>query len=153
MRVRLYGQIVPLPALIGLVIIAMNLFAALFAPIIAPFPEAEVVGDAWAEADWHYLLGLDNLGRDIFSRLLYGARLSIGLSLLITILSFIIGVIGGFTAAIGKGDADLDFRLRGAVGDGHRSRRAGGDLGLPRQRQGIPARQGTRGQCLGAGIC
>ena len=106
MRVRLYGQIVPLPALIGMIIIAVNLFAALFAPIIAPFPEADVVGDAWAEADWHYLLGLDNLGRDIFSRLLYGARLSIGLSLLITMLSFAIGVIGGFTAAIGKGWID-----------------------------------------------
>jgi len=103
---RLYGQIVPLPAMIGLLIIGVNLFAALFAPIIAPFPEADVVGDAWAEADWTHLLGLDNLGRDVFSRLLYGARLSIGLSLLITTLSFIIGVIGGFTAAIGKGWID-----------------------------------------------
>lgn len=106
MRMRLYGQIVPLPAMIGLLIIGVNLFAALFAPIIAPFPEADVVGDAWAEADWTHLLGLDNLGRDVFSRLLYGARLSIGLSLLITTLSFIIGVIGGFTAAIGKGWID-----------------------------------------------
>ena len=109
MKVRLYGQIVPLPAMIGLGIIAVNLVAALFAPIIAPFAEADVVGDAWAEADWTYLLGLDNLGRDIFSRLLYGARLSIGLSLLITILSFIIGVIGGFTAAIGKGWIDASL--------------------------------------------
>ncbi len=106
MRMRLYGQIVPLPAMIGLLIIGVNLFAALFAPIIAPFPEADVVGDAWAEADWTHLLGLDNLGRDVFSRLLYGARLSIGLSLLITTLSFIIGVIGGFTAAIGRGWID-----------------------------------------------
>ena len=106
MRFRLYGQIVPLPAMIGLLIIGVNLFAALFAPIIAPFAEADVVGDAWAEADWTHLLGLDNLGRDVFSRLLYGARLSIGLSLLITTLSFIIGVIGGFTAAIGKGWID-----------------------------------------------
>lgn len=106
MRFRLYGQIVPLPAMIGLLIIGVNVVAALFAPIIAPFAEADVVGDAWAEADWTHLLGLDNLGRDVFSRLLYGARLSIGLSLLITTLSFIIGVIGGFTAAIGKGWID-----------------------------------------------
>ena len=109
MRVRLNGQIVPLAAVIGLVIIAVNLFAALFAPLIAPYAEAEIVGDAWAEADWHYLLGLDNLGRDIFSRLLYGARVSIGLSLLITMLSFAIGVIGGFTAAIGKGWIDASL--------------------------------------------
>ena len=61
MNIRLFGQIVPLPALVGLGIIAVNLVAALFAPIIAPFAEADVVGDAWAEADWTYLLGLDNL--------------------------------------------------------------------------------------------
>jgi peptide/nickel transport system permease protein len=107
MRVRLFGQMVPLAAATGLVIIAVNLFAALFAPLIAPYAEADIVGDAWAEADWHFLLGLDNLGRDIFSRLLYGARVSIGLSLLITLLSFAIGVIGGFTAAIGKGWIDI----------------------------------------------
>ena len=104
--VKLFGQRVPLPALIGLLIIVANLLAAAFAPWIAPFPEADVVGDAWAEADATYWLGLDNLGRDIFSRLLYGARMSIGLSLLITLLSFAIGVIGGFTAAIGKGWID-----------------------------------------------
>ena len=104
--VKLFGQRVPLPALIGLLIIVANLLAAAFAPWIAPFPEADVVGDAWAEADATYWLGLDNLGRDIFSRLLYGARMSIGLSLLITVLSFTIGVIGGFTAAIGKGWID-----------------------------------------------
>ncbi|MBC7637786.1 MAG: ABC transporter permease [Acetobacteraceae bacterium] len=106
MRIRLYGQIVPLSAMIGLLIIGVNGFAAVFAPIIAPFAEADVVGDAWAEADWTHLLGLDNLGRDVFSRLLYGARLSIGLSLMITTLSFMIGVVGGFTAAIGKGWID-----------------------------------------------
>ena len=104
--VKLFGQRVPLPALIGLLIIAANLLAAALAPWIAPFAEADVVGDAWAEADATYWLGLDNLGRDIFSRLLYGARMSIGLSLLITVLSFTIGVIGGFTAAIGKGWID-----------------------------------------------
>ena len=106
MSVKLFGQRVPLPAVIGLLIIAANLLAAVLAPWIAPFPEADVVGDAWADADRVYWLGLDNLGRDIVSRLLYGARMSIGLSLLITMLSFAIGVIGGFTAAIGKGWID-----------------------------------------------
>ena len=114
--VKLFGQRVPLPALIGLLIIVANLLAAAFAPWIAPFPEADVVGDAWAEADATYWLGLDNLGRDIFSRLLYGARMSIGLSLLITVLSFTIGVIGGFTAAIGKGWIDAAGFHRLALG-------------------------------------
>ena len=106
MTIKLFGQIVPLPALVGLAIIALNLVAAVFAPLIAPFPEAEVVGDAWADAGGPYLLGLDNLGRDIFSRILYGARMSIGLSLLITSLSFTIGVTTGFAAAISKGWVD-----------------------------------------------
>jgi peptide/nickel transport system permease protein len=75
--------------------------------VLAPFPEAEVVGDAWAEADPTYWLGLDNLGRDIFSRLLYGARMSIGLSLVITALSFAIGIVTGFAAAIAKGWVDV----------------------------------------------
>lgn len=106
MRLRLFGQRVPLAAAFGLAVVALNLVAALFAPWIAPFAEADVVGDAWAEADGTWLLGLDNLGRDIFSRLIYGARMSIGLSLLITSLSFTIGVTMGFAAAIAKGWVD-----------------------------------------------
>jgi peptide/nickel transport system permease protein len=103
---KLFGHRLTIPAAIGLAIVAINVLAALGAPILAPFPEAEVVGDAWAEADATYWLGLDNLGRDIFSRLLYGARMSIGLSLLITMLSFALGIVMGFTAAIAKGWVD-----------------------------------------------
>ncbi len=51
-------------------------------------------------------LGLDNLGRDILSRLIYGARMSIGLSLVITALSFLIGIISGFAAAVAGGWID-----------------------------------------------
>ena len=65
---------------------------ALFAPLIAPFDQADVgrrrLGRPAAQ-DW---LGLDNLGRDLLSRLIYGARLTIGLSLVITLLSFAIGI-------------------------------------------------------------
>ncbi len=104
---KLFGARVPLPAAIGLAIIAANLLAALFAPLLAPFPQADIVGDAWAAPDAAHWLGLDNLGRDILSRLLYGARMSIGLSLLITTLSFTIGIITGFTAAISKGWVDM----------------------------------------------
>jgi peptide/nickel transport system permease protein len=103
---RIFGHRPSWPATIGLLIIAIFLIAAIGAPWLAPFPEADVVGDAWADADGTYLMGLDNLGRDIFSRLLYGARMSIGLSLVITILSFTIGIITGFTAAIAKGWID-----------------------------------------------
>ena len=52
------------------------------------------------------MLGLDNLGRDLLSRLIYGARMSIGLSLVITALSFSIGIITGFAAAVAGGWVD-----------------------------------------------
>ena len=48
---KLFGHRLTIPAAIGLAIVAINVLAALGAPILAPFPEAEVVGDAWAEAD------------------------------------------------------------------------------------------------------
>jgi len=97
---RLFGHKLSIPALIGIIIIVINLIVAAFAPWIAPYDQAEIVGDAWADPDAQYWLGLDNLGRDIFSRLIYGAQMSIGLSLVITILSFTIGIIAGFAAAV-----------------------------------------------------
>ena len=103
---RLFGHKLPITAVIGLAIIAINVLAAIGAPILAPFNQAEVLGDAWDDPSAAHWLGLDNLGRDLFSRLLYGARMSIGLSLVITCLSFFIGIVGGFTAAISRGWVD-----------------------------------------------
>jgi peptide/nickel transport system permease protein len=103
---RLFGHRLTIPALIGLVIIAINVIAALGAPIIAPFDQADVIGDAWADPDPQHIMGLDNLGRDLFSRLIYGARMSIGLSFVITCLSFSIGITAGFTAALLRGWVD-----------------------------------------------
>lgn len=90
----------PRRAQIGLAIVTLNILAAVLVPIIAPYPESEIVGNAWAGSSAEHWLGLDNLGRDVLSRLLYGARLSIGLSLVITTLSFSIGVFTGFSAAV-----------------------------------------------------
>jgi peptide/nickel transport system permease protein len=103
---RLFGHRLSVLALIGMVIIAINVFAAIFAPLIAPFDQADVVGDAWGDPDSTNLLGLDNLGRDLLSRLIYGARMSIGLSFVITCLSFGIGITTGFAAAVLKGWVD-----------------------------------------------
>jgi peptide/nickel transport system permease protein len=104
---RLFGSKVSVAAQIGLAIIAINLIVAVLAPLIAPFDQAEVIGDAWADPDAQHWLGLDNLGRDLFSRLIYGARLSIGLSLVITGLSFTIGIIAGFGASVAGGWVDM----------------------------------------------
>jgi peptide/nickel transport system permease protein len=103
---RLFGYKLSIVAQIGLAIIAVNLIVALFAPWIAPFDQATPVGDPWADPDAKHLLGLDNLGRDLLSRLIYAARLSIGLTLVITALSFAIGIITGFAAAVAGGWID-----------------------------------------------
>src|SRR5271168_2737768 len=105
MRIR--GYKVSVTAQIGIVIVVINLIVALFAPLIAPFDQATPVGDAWADPSAQHWLGLDNLGRDILSRLIFGARLSIGLSLIITVLSFAIGIIAGFGAAVSGGWMDM----------------------------------------------
>jgi peptide/nickel transport system permease protein len=98
--VKIFGHKVPFTALIGLVIIAANAFIAIFGAWISPFDPTDMIGDSWADADAVHWLGLDNLGRDILSRLIDGARLSIGLALMITLLSFSIGIMAGFTAAV-----------------------------------------------------
>jgi peptide/nickel transport system permease protein len=104
---RLFGHRLTILALLGMVIIAINVIAAIGAPLIAPFDQADVVGDAWADPDPQHIMGLDNLGRDLFSRLIYGARMSIGLSFVITCLAFAIGVSTGFAAAVMKGWVDM----------------------------------------------
>ncbi|MFP1878059.1 ABC transporter permease [Lonsdalea quercina] len=91
---------VPLSAWIGLLIIAANLISALFAPWLAPHSETAQVGDIWMSPSADALLGTDSLGRDMLSRILFGARTTIAIALVITFSSFVIGIMTGFTAAI-----------------------------------------------------
>ena len=96
---RLFGYPVSGLAVAGIGIIALNLAAAAFAPMIAPHDQTEMIGDIWAAPSPEAWLGLDNLGRDMFSRLLYGARTTITVALLTTTLSFALGGTAGFVAA------------------------------------------------------
>ncbi len=73
---------------------------ALLAPLIAPHGEAELVGPVWQGPGGAQLLGTDDLGRDMLSRLLYGGRTTIALALAITALAFVVGGTLGFVAAI-----------------------------------------------------
>jgi peptide/nickel transport system permease protein len=104
---RIFGHRVSVGAVIGLFIVAVNLMAAILAPMIAPYGQADLVGDVWAPPSLQFWLGLDSLGRDMFSRLLFGARTTISIALLITICSFAIGIITGFTAAVVGGWVDM----------------------------------------------
>ena len=89
----------PLTAAFGLLIILTYAIAGIFAPFIAPYGESEVISQAFAPADDTMLLGADQLGRDLFSRLVYGARNSVGIALVATTLAFLMGAIGGLLAA------------------------------------------------------
>ncbi|MFU0506997.1 ABC transporter permease [Pseudaminobacter sp. NGMCC 1.201702] len=94
---------IPLAAWIGLIFTALFLFAALFAPLIAPYGLGQVVGDVWEPMSSKFWLGTDNLGRDLLSRMIYGAQTTIFIAVLATALSFSLGSILGFTAAVAGG--------------------------------------------------
>jgi peptide/nickel transport system permease protein len=74
--------------------------AAIFTPWIAPYSNTAVVGDVWAPASAAHWLGTDNLGRDLLTRLLYGARITLFIAFLATALSFTLGASLGFSAAV-----------------------------------------------------
>ncbi|QRZ14986.1 ABC transporter permease [Paracoccus methylovorus] len=93
----------PFTAKLGMVVMAIYAFVAVFAPLLAPYGEVEVVSrvpfDVWS-AD--HLLGTDQLGRDFLSRLIFGARNSISIALITTAISFVIGcLLGVFSALVG----------------------------------------------------
>ena len=92
----------PLSAWFGLIVIALYVIAAIFAPVIAPYPETTPLGGPFEPWGEKFLLGTDQLGRDMLSRLIYGARNTIGIAVLTTALAFLIGgVLGLFAAVLG----------------------------------------------------
>ena len=96
----------PPSAWFGMIVILIYVIAAVFAPWIAPFGESEVVGKAYQPAGPDFWLGTDQIGRDLFSRLIYGARNTIGIAFFTTLLSFIIGGTLGVLTALKRGWLD-----------------------------------------------
>ena len=105
-RVRLSLAKAPPTAWIGMVLIALYALVALFAPLIAPYGEARVFPTPYAPWGADHLFGTDQIGRDVFSRLVYGARNTIGIALATTALSFAIGGGLGLLAALQRGIVD-----------------------------------------------
>lgn len=97
----------PLSARLGMVVIIFGLFTALFAPVLAPYGESEVVSEVWLSPGGDHILGTDQLGRDMLSRLIYGARNSITIAFITTMIAFSVGAFLGLTAAVTGGWADL----------------------------------------------
>jgi peptide/nickel transport system permease protein len=96
----------PLSAKFGLLVIFSYVFMALFAPLLTPYGESEIVGAEFEEWGEQFILGTDNLGRDMLTRLLFGARNTIGIAFVTTCLAFLIGGILGILAAALAGWVD-----------------------------------------------
>ncbi|MGV2064513.1 ABC transporter permease [Agrobacterium sp. 22-226-1] len=93
----------PLTALIGLIIIVIYVVVVAFAPMIAPYDQAEIVGAQFEPWSTAFPLGTDALGRDMLSRLIWGARNTVGIAVATTVLAFALGAVAGLlAAALGK---------------------------------------------------
>ena len=92
----------PISAWFGLIVVSAYVFVALFAPLLAPYGEAEIFPTPFGPWDETHRFGTDQIGRDIFTRLIYGARNTMGIALMTTLLSFIIGGGLGLVAAINR---------------------------------------------------
>lgn len=103
---RILGHKPTVTAWIGMGIIVVNLLVAIFGPAFAPYSESQTVGSTWDEPSVQMLLGADQIGRDMLTRLIYGARMTIGVALATTALSFFIGITLGFAAAVLGGWVD-----------------------------------------------
>lgn len=86
-------------AAVSAIVILIFILMAIFAPLIAPYGETEQdLINRLQDPSLTHLLGTDELGRDLFSRMLYGSRLSIAIGILPSLISLIIGVIAGLVA-------------------------------------------------------
>lgn len=100
LKIKIALQKAPLTARFGMIIIFIYAVLAIFAPLIAPYGEAEVFPEPYAPWSFEFIFGTDQIGRDIFSRLIYGARNTVGIAVATTLLAFIIGGSLGLAAAI-----------------------------------------------------
>src|SRR6056297_188775 len=96
----------PVSAWFGLTVIVAYIFVAVFAPLLAPHGEAQVFPQPYAPWSPMHPLGTDQIGRDVLSRLIYGARNTIGIALATTFLAFIIGGGLALVAAIARAWTD-----------------------------------------------
>lgn len=101
-------------AVIGLVTIVVLLLVALFAPWIAPHAPNEtnsavfLLPPAWQQGgSASYLLGTDAIGRDILSRLMHGARLSLSIGVAVVAISVAVGVVLGLVAGFFRGVLEI----------------------------------------------
>jgi peptide/nickel transport system permease protein len=94
-------------ALVGLIIISVLILVAVLAPVIAPFdPYQQVAEDRLQPPGSRYLFGTDDMGRDVFSRVIYGSRLSLAAAAVVLVLSMSSGIVIGAVAGYVGGRLD-----------------------------------------------
>jgi peptide/nickel transport system permease protein len=100
--------------IIGVALLATIILLALFAPLIAPYdPYAQdlsqrLIPPVWYErGTWTHVFGTDNLGRDYFSRVIYGARISLLIGFAVMVISGLIGTVLGVVAGFFGGRVDM----------------------------------------------
>jgi peptide/nickel transport system permease protein len=106
---KLFGHKLTATAGFGFAMIAIFLFISIFTPWLAPYPESANIGGTWDEPSIKMLLGADQIGRDMLTRIMYGTRMTIGVALAITLLSFLIGIVSGFVSSVMGGWVDVFF--------------------------------------------
>ncbi|MXY65575.1 MAG: ABC transporter permease [Gammaproteobacteria bacterium] len=89
-----------------MVVIAIYILVAFFAPLLAPYSQTEIVDAEFMPPSAEYWLGTDNLGRDMLSRIVYGARNTVGIAFFTTILAFLVGTTLGIFTSIKGGWTD-----------------------------------------------
>ena len=110
-------------AMAALILIVLVILCAIFAPFLAPHDfkaqniDIALQRPAWDQGgSWTYVLGTDGLGRDILSRLIYGAQYSLMIGLIVVTLSLSVGVVLGLVAGFYRGTVDtLIMRLMDIV--------------------------------------
>ncbi len=101
-RFMIEAKKAPPTAIFGFLVIGIYAFVAIFAPIIAPYGQADASFQAYQQWGEGHVFGTDQIGRDFFSRLIYGARNTVGIALATTLLAFFIGGGLGLMAAISQ---------------------------------------------------
>jgi peptide/nickel transport system permease protein len=92
---------------IGVGILGVVALAAIFAPLIAPdAPNQQNLADAFQSPSWSHLMGTDNLGRDLFSRVVYAARVDLQIGVITTYVPLLTGVVLGAIAGYFGGWVD-----------------------------------------------
>ena len=103
----------PLPAKLSAVILLTAILAAVFAPWVAPYSyESQNTSNALSLPSAHHWMGTDRLGRDLFSRVIYGSRVSLFVGFATTFIAIVLGTLyGGVSGYVGGKTDNVMMRV------------------------------------------